>query len=154
MWHVRRGGTRLRGGLPLTDGAVAESCHGLLIRRAIVRGNRLLNAIELDDDGALLQSVLVDGDRFATGEKLAAASGERKAMILFSDGEDNSSAHDLMDAIEAAQSADSVIYTVRYTEEKRGQLPARTRYGIREMERLARETRATPGRSDSGATTL
>ena len=45
-----------------------------------------------------------------------------------------------MDAIEAAQTADSLIYTVRYTESKHGRLTSRNRYGIREMDRLAGET--------------
>jgi len=67
-------------------------------------------------------------------------AGERRAIIVFSDGEDNSSAHDLMDAIEAAQTSDSLIYTVRYTESMHGRLTARNRYGIREMDRLANET--------------
>jgi Ca-activated chloride channel family protein len=67
--------------------------------------------------------------------------GVRKALILFSDGEDNASAYDLMDAIEAAQNSDSLYYTVRYTEPSRnGHLRARSRYGIREMDRLAAET--------------
>lgn len=68
------------------------------------------------------------------------ASGERKALILFSDGEDNSSAHDLPDAIQAAQAADALIYTVRYTESRKGRLTARNRYGMLEMGRLAAET--------------
>ena len=73
-------------------------------------------------------------------EKLGNSGGERKAIVLFSDGEDNASAHDLMDAIERAQAADALIYTVRYTEGKPERLPARARYGIREMDRLAKET--------------
>jgi hypothetical protein len=64
----------------------------------------------------------------------------RKALILFSDGEDNSSAHDLMDAIEAAQTSDSLFYTVRYTEAKKGPAHRAQPYGVREMDRLAGET--------------
>ena len=33
-----------------------------------------------------------------------------------SDGEENSSEHDLLDAIEAAAEGDVVIYAIRYTE--------------------------------------
>src|SRR5665213_211067 len=83
-------------------------------------------------------TALFDAVYLTAVQKLRAAAGERKAIVLFSDGEDNSSAHDLLDAIEAAQSADSPIYTVRYT--RHGSLTARNRYGIREMERLANET--------------
>jgi Ca-activated chloride channel family protein len=83
-------------------------------------------------------TALFDAVYLTAGQKLASLNGERKALILFSDGEDNASAHDLMDAIE--QAADSVIYTVRYTEMRNNRLPARARYGIREMDRLAKET--------------
>ncbi len=99
------------------------------------------NFPEMDpDDTRTGGTALFDAVYLTSREKLASASGERKALILFSDGEDNSSAHDLMDAIEEAQAADSVIYTVRYTEGGKGQLRARARYGMREMERLAKET--------------
>ena len=40
----------------------------------------------------------------------------RRALILFSDGEDNSSAHHMLDAIEAAQSNDVQLFAIRYTE--------------------------------------
>ncbi|HXJ40197.1 MAG TPA: VWA domain-containing protein [Bryobacteraceae bacterium] len=106
---------------------------------AFQQGNQHFPEMEPDDTRSG-GTALFDATYFTAREKLASATGERKALILFSDGEDNSSAHDLMDAIEAAQSADSVIYTVRYTEEKHGRLPARARYGIREMDRLAKET--------------
>ena len=68
------------------------------------------------------------------------APGARKALVVFSDGEDNASAHDLIEAIEAAQAADALIYTVRYTETRRRRLTARNRYGTTEMNRLAEET--------------
>ena len=96
---------------------------------------------ELDPDNTRSAGTAFFDAIYATAvQKLRKASGERKAIILFSDGEDNSSAHDLMDAIEAAQIADSLIYTVRYTEMRRGELTSRNRYGIREMNRLAEET--------------
>ena len=66
--------------------------------------------------------------------------GARKALIVLRAGEDNSSARDLIEAIEAAQAADALIYTVRYTESRRGRLTARNRYGTTEMTRLAGET--------------
>jgi Ca-activated chloride channel family protein len=85
-------------------------------------------------------TALFDAVYAAASEKLGTPKSERRAIILFSDGEDNSSAHDLMDAIEAAQDADSLIYTVRYTDIRKGVLTSRDRYGIREMNRLALET--------------
>lgn len=42
-------------------------------------------------------------------EKLATSAGGRRALIVFSDGEDNSSAHHMMDAIETAQIADTRV---------------------------------------------
>ncbi len=85
-------------------------------------------------------TALFDAIYFTALQKLKPAAAERKALVVFSDGEDNSSAHDLMDAIEAAQAADSLIYTVRYTSVRHDRLTARNRYGIREMDRLAQET--------------
>ena len=64
----------------------------------------------------------------------------RRALILFSDGEDNSSSHHMLDAIEAAQSNDVLLFPIRYTESKDGRLNARNKYGISVMERIARET--------------
>lgn len=98
---------------------------------------------ELEPDKTRVDgTALFDALYFTALQKLKPVAGERKALILFSDGEDNSSAHDLMDAIEAAQSADALIYTVRYTASRHGRLAARNRYGIREMDRLSLETGA------------
>lgn len=46
----------------------------------------------------------------------------------------------MMDAIEIVQSADVRIYGLRYTERNHGHLTARNKYGMRVMERIARET--------------
>ena len=48
--------------------------------------------------------------------------------------------HDMMTAIEAAQSANVLVLTIRYTEKKRGNLTARNKYGMRVMDRVAKET--------------
>src|SRR5205085_658377 len=55
--------------------------------------------------------------------------GGRKALIIFSDGEDNASAHHMLDAIEAAQSNDVLLFCIRYTEIKGGRLNSRNKYG-------------------------
>jgi VWFA-related protein len=73
-------------------------------------------------------------------EILAKADTGRRALIVFSDGEDNSSAHHLLDAIETAQRAGVQLFCVRYTELRKGQWTARNKYGKAVMERLARET--------------
>jgi Ca-activated chloride channel family protein len=64
----------------------------------------------------------------------------RRALIVFSDGEDNSSAHHMMEAIEAAQANDVLLFAIRYTEVRNGRLDARNKYGMSVMERIARET--------------
>ena len=96
---------------------------------------------ELDPDKTREDGTALFDSLYAVAtEKFAEPARERRALMLFSDGEDNSSSHDLLDAIEAAQTADAPVYTVRYTEAKRGQLTSRNRYGMREMDRLANET--------------
>jgi Ca-activated chloride channel family protein len=90
-----------------------------------------------------LGTAFYDSIFYSTEEKLAKADG-RRAILIFSDGEDNSSSHDMMSTIEAAQAANVLVYTIRYTETmKRGELSARNKYGIRVMDRVAKETGAS-----------
>ena len=77
---------------------------------------------------------------YSTTEKLRLKESGRRALIVFSDGEDNSSAHHMLDVIEAAQGSGVVIFGVRYTESRRGRVTARNKYGTSVMARLARET--------------
>jgi Ca-activated chloride channel family protein len=63
----------------------------------------------------------------------------RRALIVFSDGEENTSAHHMMDAIEIAQSNNVLLFCIRYTE-LRGRWTAKNKYGRSVMERLGRET--------------
>src|SRR5262249_5454660 len=77
---------------------------------------------------------------YSVSEKLAKEEG-RKALLVFSDGEDNSSSHDMMTTIEAAQAENVLVYTIRYTvPKKNGDLTARNQYGIQVMDRIALET--------------
>lgn len=103
------------------------------------KGSSKLEELDPDDsrDGG---TALFDAVYASATQKLAPFQRERKAIVLLSDGEDNASAHDVVEAIEAAQGADALIYTVRYTQAKKHGLSARNRYGITEMERMARET--------------
>jgi len=73
-------------------------------------------------------------------QMLSGVERGRKALIIFSDGEDNSSAHHMMDAIEAAQANNVLLFCIRYTEVRNGRLNARNKYGTSVMERIARET--------------
>ena len=76
----------------------------------------------------------------STEEILAKADTGRRALVVFSDGEDNASARHLLDAIETAQRAGVVVFCVRYTELKNGRWNARNKYGRAVMERIAKET--------------
>lgn len=87
-----------------------------------------------------LGTAFYDSIFYSVTDKLAKEEG-RKALLVFSDGEDNSSSHDMMTTIEAAQAANVLVYTIRFTEPRRnGDLTARNQYGIRVMDRIARET--------------
>ncbi|MDR3701939.1 MAG: VWA domain-containing protein [Candidatus Sulfopaludibacter sp.] len=88
----------------------------------------------------ILGTAFYDAIYYSATQLLANTEGGRKALVIFSDGEDNSSAHHMLDAIEAAQTNDVLLFTVRYTEVKNGRLNARNKYGAGVMERIARET--------------
>ncbi len=87
-----------------------------------------------------LGTAFYDSIYYSVTEKLASSESGRRALLVFSDGEDNSSAHDMMTAIESAQAANVLVYTIRYTEKQHGRLTARNQYGIRVMDRIAKET--------------
>jgi Ca-activated chloride channel family protein len=86
-----------------------------------------------------LGTAFYDSIYYSVTEKLARENG-RRAILLFSDGEDNSSSHNMMTAIETAQSENVVVYAIRYTDKEHGKLTARNKYGMSVMDRVARET--------------
>ena len=88
----------------------------------------------------ILGTAFYDAIYYSITEKLADVPRGRRALVIFSDGEDNSSAHHMMDAVEAAQVNDVRLFTVRYTDVHNGVWNARNKYGMRVMERIARET--------------
>ena len=87
-----------------------------------------------------LGTALDDAIYFSVTEKLAAIHQRRKVLLVLSDGEENSSEHDLLDAIGAAQNADVLVYAIRYTELKHGKMDARDRYGVRALDHLTTQT--------------
>jgi Ca-activated chloride channel family protein len=91
------------------------------------------------DEDRDLGTAFYDSIYYSVTEKLARENG-RRAILLFSDGEDNSSSHNMMTAIETAQSENVVVYAIRYTDKEHGKLTARNKYGISVMDRVARET--------------
>jgi Ca-activated chloride channel family protein len=88
----------------------------------------------------LLGTAFYDAIYYSSTQMMQGTGRGRRALIIFSDGEDNSSAHHMLDAIEAAQTNDVLLFSIRYTEVKNGRLNARNKYGISVMERIARET--------------
>jgi Ca-activated chloride channel family protein len=91
------------------------------------------------DDDRDLGTAFYDSIYYSVTEKLAKENG-RRAILLFSDGEDNSSSHDMMTAIETAQAENVVVYAIRYTDKEHGKLTPRNKYGTGVMDRVARET--------------
>jgi Ca-activated chloride channel family protein len=86
-----------------------------------------------------LGTAFYDSIYYSVTEKLARESG-RRALLLFSDGEDNSSSHDMMTTIETVQAENVVVFAIRYTEKEHGKLTARNKYGTSVMDRIAKET--------------
>jgi Ca-activated chloride channel family protein len=86
-----------------------------------------------------LGTAFYDSIYYSVTEKLARESG-RRALLVFSDGEDNSSSHDMMTTIETAQAENVLVYAIRYTEKERGKLTARNKYGTSVMDRIAKES--------------
>ncbi len=88
----------------------------------------------------VLGTAFYDAIFYSSTQMMQNVERGRRALIVFSDGEDNSSAHHMMEAIEAAQANDVLLFTIRYTEVRDGRLNARNKYGMSVMERIARET--------------
>ena len=85
-----------------------------------------------------------DAIYFAIADKLQQETNRRKVLVIFSDGQENSSEHDEADAIAQAQSADTLVYALRTTENKPSKENARDRYGMRLLNHV---TEATGGQS-------
>jgi Ca-activated chloride channel family protein len=82
-----------------------------------------------------------DAIYYAASEKLSDGTSGRKALVIFSDGEDNSSAHHMLDAIEESQIENIPLFCIRYTEHgKHGKVTARNKYGTSVMARIAKES--------------
>jgi len=92
------------------------------------------------DDTRSGGSAVYDAIFASVTEKLAKIPAHRKALILFTDGEENSSAHDEIDVIAAAQDADTLIYAIRYTQIKHGKPTADNRHGIAGLRHITEQT--------------
>jgi len=77
-------------------------------------GKSLMDAFEWFENGGSRYplgggTALFDAVYYAVTAKLAAVEGGGKALILFSDGQNNDSAHNMRETIEAAQTADTRV---------------------------------------------
>ncbi|HLJ44801.1 MAG TPA: VWA domain-containing protein [Bryobacteraceae bacterium] len=131
-------GNHLRLASDLT-GDPAEILDGL---KEFDRHKRHFPEIGPDDEERILGTAFYDAIYYSVREKLDKTDSGRRALIIFSDGEDNSSAHHMMEALEAAQTSNVLLYGVRYTETKHGHWNARNKYGRRVMARLAQDSGA------------
>ena len=120
-------------GLEKFDGrdSNGKSSHG--------KGSRDFAELEPDDSRSG-GSAVYDSIYASVTEKLAKSPGRRKALILFSDGEENSSAHDEIETIAAAQGADTLVYAVRYTQVKHNKLSAENRHGMAGLRHITEQT--------------
>jgi len=93
-------------------------------------------------------TALWNGVFFSAKLKLRSQSG-RKAMLLLTDGWDTGSDHGLADAIEASQSADAIVYAIRYVDPEWQTMPKSwavnsvmhdLERGKRNLDRITRET--------------
>jgi Ca-activated chloride channel homolog len=111
---------------------------------ALTRFDRIKDPSEYPELGPreirLAGTAFYDAIYYSSVQMLANTEGRRKALVIFSDGEDNSSAHHMMDAIEAAETTDALLFCVRYTEIQNQRLTSRNKYGISVMARIAKET--------------
>jgi Ca-activated chloride channel family protein len=103
------------------------------------KGSRDFPEIEPDETRSG-GSAVYDAIYASVHEKLAKAPGHRRALILFTDGEENSSAHDEIDTIAEAQGADVLIYAIRYTEMKKHHLTAENHHGIAGLAHITAQT--------------
>jgi Ca-activated chloride channel family protein len=128
--------------------------HIRLVSDGVSSGSAIVGAVERFRKGPgqfpeigpkeprILGTALYDAIYFSIQEKLKNAGAGRRALLVFSDGEENSSEHDLLDAVEAAQNTDTLVYCIRYTQKDHGRLTARNKYGARAMTHISQLTGA------------
>ncbi len=74
-----------------------------------------VNTGPVPQSGTPKGTLLFDAVYLASNEKLKSEVG-RKALILITDGDDQGSTYDVKTAIEAAQKADAIIYSIYYVD--------------------------------------
>ncbi len=123
--------------LRLTSGFTASTAAVMDGLERFDKGDRNFPELAAEDNREE-GTALYDAIYYSIHQELAQAQGHQRALILFTDGEENSSAHDLLDAIDAARENDTLIYAIRYTKQK--ERSADARHGIAALHHLATET--------------
>lgn len=118
-------------------------------------GDDLLDRLDEFEDGKrrfpllgpeeerVLGTALFDSIFFSIQEQFRRVETGRRAILVFSDGEENSSGHDLLDAIEAAQNADVLVYGIRYIDGEAKRQTVRNRYGMSVLKHVSEHTGGT-----------
>ena len=142
--------------LRLVSDSTASTTQIMEGLRTFSKGSRDFPTVGPDEDRDL-GTALYDAVYFTIKDQLQQTEERRKVIVLFSDGEENSSEHDLLDVIEEAQRENAIIYSIRYTNTSRhhgrghhaaeddssdgdNKLNARNKYGVRVMRHLAGQT--------------
>lgn len=86
------------------------------------------------------RTALYDAVRFASDERMNTARDFLRVMVLVSDGEDNHSRSNLEQAVESAQKAGAIIFTVDTGEHRLHALPHGTLPGYVTLGKLAEKT--------------
>jgi VWFA-related protein len=85
-------------------------------------------------------TLLFDAIYLVSNEKLKSEVG-RKAIILITDGEDEGSTYKLRDAIETAQKADAIVYSIYYVDRRfYNQMGMSAGGGERDLEKISEQT--------------
>jgi Ca-activated chloride channel family protein len=102
------------------------------------KGERNFPELAQDDprDGG---TALFDAVYYSVQQKLAQAEGRRRVLVLFTDGEENSSTHDQMEAIDAARESNTLIFAIHYKSGKERKAP-HARQGEANLLHLAAES--------------
>ena len=123
--------------LRLTNAMTSSTEEVMQGLERFARGDRRFPELAEDDrEGG---TALYDAIFYSINDQLVRSEGHQRALILFTDGEENASAHDLLDAIDAAREHDTLLYAIRYTDEKERKTP-NARKGIASLHHLASET--------------
>jgi VWFA-related protein len=97
-------------------------------------GMKKLNPPAYRDGASSVYDGIYEGAR-----ALGSLSG-RRAIVVLTDGEDTSSAHTQIEAIEACQEYAVTLFALRYSEKRKGEWTARNLYGRSTLARIGLET--------------